>query len=96
MEPSKLQVAFGGMPAGGKFVRKHGVVRPQKPLRLVRDGEVGGSGILISNTYSLHCHHQNDSVALQGALSNNILVDEKCDGCSPEEAALQVSLHDAS
>ena len=61
MEPSKLQVAFGGMPAGGKFVRKHGVVRPQKPLWLVRDGEVGGSGILISNTYSLRCHNQNDS-----------------------------------
>ena len=33
----------------------------RKPLRLIRDGEVGGSGIYISNTYSLHCHHQNDS-----------------------------------
>ena len=30
--------------------------------RLIRDGEVGGSGIFfISNTYSLHCHPQNDS-----------------------------------
>ena len=27
---------------------------------LIRGGEVGGSGIFISNTYSLHCHHQND------------------------------------
>ena len=26
--------------------RKHGALRPQKPLRLIRDGEVGGSGIL--------------------------------------------------
>ena len=26
--------------------RKHGALRPQKPLRLLRDGEVGGSGIL--------------------------------------------------
>ena len=24
--------------------RKHGALRPQKPLRLIRDGEVGGSG----------------------------------------------------
>ena len=41
--------------------RKHGALRPQKPLGLIGDGEVGGSGIYISNTYSLHCHHQNDS-----------------------------------
>ena len=26
--------------------RKHWALRPQKPLRLIRDGEVGGSGIL--------------------------------------------------
>ena len=26
--------------------RKHGALRPQKPLRLIRDGEVGGSGNL--------------------------------------------------
>ena len=26
--------------------RKHGALRPQKPLRLIRDGEVGGSGII--------------------------------------------------
>ena len=37
------------------------VLRPQKPLKLIRDGEVGGSGIFISSIYSLHCHHQNDS-----------------------------------
>ena len=42
-------------------VRKHGALRPQKPLRLTRNGEVGGSGIFISNAYPLHCHHQNDS-----------------------------------
>ena len=41
--------------------RKHGALRPQKPLRLIMDGEGGGSGIFVSNTYSLHCHHQNDS-----------------------------------
>ena len=42
--------------------RKHmGALRPQKPLRLIRDVEVGRSEIVISNTYSLHCHHQNDS-----------------------------------
>ena len=35
---------------------------------LIRDGEVGGGGggggggrDFFSNTYSLHCHHQNDS-----------------------------------
>ena len=41
-------------------LRKHGALRPQKPLRLIRDGEVGGMGI-SPNTYSLNCHHQNDS-----------------------------------
>ena len=25
--------------------RKHGALRPQKPLRLIRDGEVGGGGV---------------------------------------------------
>ena len=41
--------------------RKHGALRPQKPFRLIRHGEVWGSEIVISNTYTLHCHHQNDS-----------------------------------
>ena len=42
--------------------RKHRALRPQKPLRLIRDGEFfWGSEFFISNTYSLHCHHQNDS-----------------------------------
>ena len=27
-----------------KFAWKYGALRPQKPLRLIRDGEVGGSG----------------------------------------------------
>ena len=45
----------------GKEGRKHGALRPQKPLRLIRDEEVGGSGNFLFNTYSLHCHHQNDS-----------------------------------
>ena len=40
---------------------KHGALRPQKPLRLITGGEVGGSGILYLNTYWLHCHHQTDS-----------------------------------
>ena len=39
-------------------LRKHGALHPQKTLRLVRDEEVGGSGIFISNTYLLRCHHQ--------------------------------------
>ena len=33
--------------------RKHGALRPEKPSRLIRDREVGGSGISISNTYLL-------------------------------------------
>ena len=47
---------------------KHGALRPQKPSRLIRDGRVGGSGIFISNTYFLHCHHQNDSALRWAAL----------------------------
>ena len=31
----------------GSILRKHGALRPQKPLRLIRDGEAGGSGILF-------------------------------------------------
>ena len=46
---------------GGEGERKHGALRPQKPLRLIKDGEVGGVRNFISNTYSLHGHHQNDS-----------------------------------
>ena len=45
MSTCSLQCLTGG--------RKHGVLRLQKPLRLIRDGEVGGSGIFTSNTYSL-------------------------------------------
>ena len=30
-------------------------------LMMMRDGEIGVSGIFISKTYSLHCHHQNNS-----------------------------------
>ena len=60
-------VAFSAPPAhftrrcAFKRLWKHGALRPQKPLRLIRDGEAGRSGIFISNTYSLRCHHQNDS-----------------------------------
>ena len=41
--------------AAGRTDRKHGAVRPQKPLRLIRDGEVGGSGIsyLTSTRYTV-------------------------------------------
>ena len=49
---------------GRKEGRKHGALRPKKPLRLIRDGEVGGSGFFcnfLSVTYLLLCHHQNDS-----------------------------------
>ena len=49
------------LPASPDAGRKHGALCPQKPLRLIRDGEVGGSGIFVPNTYSLRCHHQNDS-----------------------------------
>ena len=56
--------------------RKHWALRPQKPLRLIRDGKTGGWGggvgwgvrNFITNTYSLLCHHQNDS-ALRWAVS---------------------------
>ena len=50
-----------------KRTKKHGALRPQKPLRFIRDGEVGGSVIFIPNTYSLHCHHQNDSALRWGS-----------------------------
>ena len=40
---------------------------------LIRDGEVGRSGNFIFNTYSLHCHHQNDS-ALRWAVVWAILM----------------------
>ena len=32
-----------GCEGGGK----HGALRPQKPLKLIRDGEVGGSGLFL-------------------------------------------------
>ena len=38
----------------GRPLEKHGALRPQKPLRLIRDREVGGSGFFLSHTYSLH------------------------------------------
>ena len=50
--------------------RKHGALRPQKPLRLIRDGEVRGSGIFISNIYLLHCHHQNDCIKVGSCVSH--------------------------
>ena len=42
-------------------LRKHWALCSQKPLRLIRDREVGWLGIFISNAYLLHCHHQNES-----------------------------------
>ena len=51
--------------------RKHGALRPHKPLRLIRDGEVGeGSGFFVSNTCSLHCHHQNDCIKVGSCVSH--------------------------
>ena len=38
-----------------------GALRPQKPLRLIRDGEVGGSGILYLTPTRYTVTHQNDS-----------------------------------
>ena len=49
---------------------EHGALRPQKPLRLIRDGDVGRSGIFMSNTYSLHCHHQNDCIKVGSCVSH--------------------------
>ena len=46
--------------------KKHGALCPQKPLRL-------GVENFISNTYPLHCHHQNDS-ALRWAVVWTILM----------------------
>ena len=40
--------------------RKHLALRQQKPLRLIRDGEVWGVRNFISYTYLLHCQHQNE------------------------------------
>ena len=37
-------------PTGERKERKHWALRPQKPLRLTRDGEDGGSGILYLTT----------------------------------------------
>ena len=51
----------------------HGALRPQRPLRLLRDGEVGRSGN-ISNTYSLHCHHQNDSASSVSHFNVSLIV----------------------
>ena len=42
-------------------LRKHLALHPQKPLKLIRDGADAGVRDFTSNTYSLHCHHQNDS-----------------------------------
>ena len=42
--------------------RKHWALHLQKPLWVIRNKEGGGGvGNFIFNTYSLHCHHQNDS-----------------------------------
>ena len=64
------QTTCGHKPIEG---RKHGALRPQKPLRIIRDGEVGGSGIYESNTCSLRYHHQNGS-ALRWAAARAILM----------------------
>ena len=58
---------------GREKKKKHWALRPQKSLRLIRDGEVGAVRNFISHTYSLHCHHQNDS-ALRWAVVWAILM----------------------
>ena len=52
--------------------RKHGALRPQKLLRLIMDGEVGGSGLFffLSNTYSLQCHRQNGCIKVGSCVSH--------------------------
>ena len=56
-------------------VKRHWALRPQKQLRLIRDGEVGRGGVrnFISETYSLHRHLQSDS-ALRWAAVWTILM----------------------
>ena len=50
--------------------RKHGALRPQKPLRLIRDGEVrGGGGREILYLTPTRCHHQNDCVKVGSCVS---------------------------
>ena len=39
-------------------------------IRLIMDGEAVGSGIFISNIYSLHCHHQNDCIKVGSCVSH--------------------------
>ena len=56
-EPSQPQKLTTGLilPTSycGSRYMEHEALRPQKPLRLIRDEEVGGSGIYVSNTYLL-------------------------------------------
>ena len=40
-------------------------------LRLIRDGQKWRDGYLGPITYSLHCHHQNDSALRRAAAGNN-------------------------
>ena len=37
--------------------RKHEALRPQKPLRLIRDGEVGGRAFCIKHLLATLHHH---------------------------------------
>ena len=50
---------------------KHGAYRPQKNIRLIRDGEKGGGCMEVGKreiTYlPLHCHHQNDFCVQMGS-----------------------------
>ena len=50
--------------------RKHWALRPQELLRLIKDEEVRGLGIFVSNTYSLHCHHQNDCIKVGSCVTH--------------------------
>ena len=62
---AKLSLDYAGgasfitvlLPAKGNI----GLYVQTQKKRLIRDGEVGGVENFISNTYSLHYHHQNDS-----------------------------------
>ena len=79
--------ALNGFLRGARFghreERKYGALILQKPLRLVKDGEVGGWGgggcqeilYLTPSTYSLHCHHQNDSALRWARIQHNALED---------------------
>ena len=48
-----LKLVSDGEAGDGCGCGNHGASRPQKPLRRIRDGEVGGPGSFIFYTYTV-------------------------------------------